>query len=225
MLATIFPLLGFLALCGRRPAYAHDCVWLMEQLAVGECTLDDTGNQALTCRKNPAEDYFCAATTHAFWQNGTYFTAHITCSFPGYRDDGCHYYITLFTEASMDWPNPGSHTCTDDCSPLEDHGGTDVAIVIVGATIGGIGLICVIAVIVRLIRRDANADTISTAEIEGLHMFPNEEEEYVYELPPEEEEANDRHNHHEHHHHHHHHGHHHGHHHQKKGHHHDDTAS
>jgi hypothetical protein len=147
------------AVAARRVAYAHDCNWLVNQFSVGECEIHPGNDQIIECRKNPAEDYSCSASDFRFPENGTYFDANITCVFPGYRDSWCQYHLRLLTESRAEWARPGFSTCTDTCGGNES--GTDVVIVAVGATIGGVALIGVIVFIVRRIWRDAEGRSYS----------------------------------------------------------------
>jgi hypothetical protein len=134
--------------------------------------------------------------------------ANVHCVFPGYREDSCDYHLILFTESNTDWLDGHSAACNDTCSPSEDHGGADVVVVAIGATVGGIALIGVIVFIVCRIRRDVASDSSTPPLARGLA----EEDGLADERKPEPESgatSGHTHHHHEHHEHHHHEHHHH----------------
>jgi hypothetical protein len=149
----------------RRPAYAHDCIWLVQQFSVEECWLSPGSSPVLSCRKNPAEDYFCSATRYSFPGNGTYFEASISCSFPGYREDGCEYALALYGEARSGWLAEDGHHCTDNC--VENEQKSDIVIVALGASIGALVLIVFVVYMVRRIRSESVTSYSPRSDLEA----------------------------------------------------------
>jgi hypothetical protein len=186
-------MLLLLSVCASRLLYAHDCTWLLSQLTVGDCWITPDGSQVFNCHKNPAEDYFCSATSASFPGNGTYMDANVRCLFPGYREDTCEYHVILLSDSSTDWRDGNSATCTDTCSPEDDHTGSDVVVVAIGATIGGRAVIGVIVFIVHRIRRDVASESSTPPLGRGLAA-----EDGIAQAAAE-EEAPAKHGHHKHH--------------------------